>query len=113
MPKARKALYEILDKTGLKCCPDCDGQGGKILQPLSVPFNPEEVFCDCKRCNGSGMITKYDALKKSHTKLKKYAQHMPNCELHKTIFQIIMEKIKKPKCTCGFKQALAEAEAIK
>jgi len=54
---------------------------------------------------------KYDALKASHTKLKKYAQHKDDCNLM-SLIPCVKRNGRKISCTCGLDKALAEAEKL-
>ena len=57
---------------------------------------------------------KYDTLKASHAKLKKYAQHKDDCNLMSLIPCVSVKRNgRKISCTCGLDKALAEAEKIK
>ena len=49
-----KCLQEIMDMAQLECCPACDGEKGHIFAHHSGKF--EDIFRDCKQCNGTGMI---------------------------------------------------------
>jgi hypothetical protein len=55
VPKARKCLDEILERTGVKICPDCGGQGGYVDYYPGIDIN--DICHDCPSCV-KGMIMK-------------------------------------------------------
>ena len=54
---------------------------------------------------------KYDTLKASHAKLKKYAQHKDDCNLM-SLIPCVKRNGRKISCTYGLDKALAEAEKL-
>ncbi len=58
------------------------------------------------------VLDEYDALKASHEKLVKYAQHKQDCSKLCHMKGVTFPSIALD-CDCGFEQALAEAEELK